>query len=86
MNVSKSYDQYTESEYLELITKLFQGEYSTEEELDILVHKIVDASEHPNGTDILFYPEENIENSPSGILKHIKEWRQANGKPGFKPE
>ncbi|MNF61960.1 Colicin-E9 immunity protein [compost metagenome] len=86
MKSNKPYDQYTESEFLEIINRLFLGEYSSEEELDSLVHKIVDASEHPNGTDILFYPEQGVENSPVGVLNSIKEWRNANGKPGFKPE
>ncbi|GID04747.1 bacteriocin immunity protein [Pseudomonas sp. 008] len=86
MNPIKPYDQYTESEFLEMINRLFLGEYSSEEELDTLVHQIVDASEHPNGTDILFYPEQDIDNSPTGILNSIKEWRKENGKPGFKPE
>ncbi|MDR6606099.1 bacteriocin immunity protein [Pseudomonas synxantha] len=86
MKSNKPYDQYTESEFLEIINRLFTGEYSSEEELDSLVHKIVDASEHPNGTDILFYPEQGVENSPIGVLNSIKEWRNANGKPGFKPE
>jgi hypothetical protein len=26
------------------------------------------------------------EDSPEGALQEIKEWRKANGKPGFKPE
>lgn len=86
MNTNKPYDQYTETEFLELLTRLFLGQYTSEEELDSIVHKIVDASEHPNGTDILFYPEQGIESTPSGILDSIKEWREANGKPGFKPE
>ena len=86
MKSNKPYDQYTESEFLEIINRLFLGEYYSEEELDSLVHKIVDASEHPNGTDILFYPEQGVENSPVGVLNSIKEWRNANGKPGFKPE
>lgn len=86
MNENKSFDQYTESEFLDLITGLFHGKYSSEEELDALVLKIVFASEHPNGTDILFYPEHDVENSPVGILNSIKNWRAQNGKPGFKQE
>ncbi|MBV6827298.1 bacteriocin immunity protein [Pseudomonas sp. PD9R] len=86
MNSNKPYDQYTETEFLAIINRLFVGDYSSEEELDVLVHQIVDTSEHPNGTDILFYPEQGVENSAMGILNSIKEWRQANSKPGFKPE
>ena len=86
MNPQKPFDHYTESEFLELINRLFLGQYSSEEELDSIVHEIVYASQHPDGTDVLFYPEQGVENSPEGILKSIKNWREANGKPGFKPE
>ena len=86
MNSNKPYNQYTESEFLELINRLLLADYSSEEELDALVHQIVDTSEHPNATDILFYPEQGVDNSPAGILASIKEWREANGKPGFKPD
>lgn len=86
MNTVQKYEQYTESEFLGLIKILFDGNYASEEELDTIVHKIVIASEHPGGTDILFYPKAGVENTPMGILNSIKEWREANGKPGFKPE
>lgn len=34
----------------------------------------------------LFYPSKTREDTPEGVVKEIKEWRAANGKPGFKPE
>lgn len=83
---SKKYEQYTESEFLETIKRLFDGNYASEEELDTIVSNIVLASEHPDGTDILFYPTAGVENSPTGILNSIKAWRKTNDKPGFKPE
>jgi Colicin immunity protein / pyocin immunity protein. len=43
-------------------------------------------TEHPSGSDLIYYPEPGVENFPEGIVKTVKEWRAANGKPGFKPE
>ncbi|KAB0486399.1 Colicin immunity protein / pyocin immunity protein [Pseudomonas reinekei] len=86
MNPVKKYEQYTESEFLETIKRLFDGNYASEEELDTIVRNIVLASEHPDGTDILFYPKAGVENSPIGILNSIKEWRKTNGKPDFKSD
>jgi predicted signal transduction protein with EAL and GGDEF domain len=80
------FEHYTESEYLSLINRLFQGDYRSEKEHDDIVENIVKTSEHPNEIDILYYPEEGVEDSAAGVLKAIKEWRAANGKPGFKPE
>ncbi|MHC8404121.1 bacteriocin immunity protein [Pseudomonas sp. TMB3-21] len=86
MNFKSKFEEYTESEYIHLINRLVVGDYSTEEEHDAIVENIVSTSEHPNGTGILYYPEDGVEDSPEGVLKAIKDWRAANGKPGFKPE
>ncbi len=41
-------------------------------------------TEHPDGSDLIYYPRDDREDSPEGIVKEIKEWRAANGKSGFK--
>ncbi|CFR26009.1 bacteriocin immunity protein [Yersinia kristensenii] len=84
MEIKKELTDYTENEFLELINLLFIGEFSSEEEHDELVNHIVKITEHPNGTDILYYPEAGVEDSPEGVIKFIKKWRAENGKPGFK--
>lgn len=86
MNFKNKFEDYTESEYISLINRLVEGDYSSEREHDDIVENIVKTSEHPNGTGILYYPEEGVEDSPEGVLKAIKTWRAANGKQGFKPE
>ncbi|MFJ2480342.1 bacteriocin immunity protein [Pseudomonas sp. NPDC087598] len=86
MTLKSKFEDYTESEYKALIERLFKGDYSSERELDKIVENIVSTSEHPNGSNILYYPEKNVEDSPAGVLNTIKQWRSANGKPGFKPE
>jgi hypothetical protein len=82
---SKLYE-YTESEYTNLITRLFDGDYTTEAELDEIVETIVITSEHPNGSDVMYHPPTEAEDSPEGVLNTIKTWRAANGKSGFKAE
>jgi hypothetical protein len=86
MILKSKFEDYTESEYANLINRLYQGGFSSEEEHDAIVDNIVSTSEHPNGTGILYYPEPGVEDSPTGVLKAIKQWRAANGKPGFKIE
>ncbi|MDF5944000.1 bacteriocin immunity protein [Pseudomonas aeruginosa] len=75
---------YTEAEFFSLISELFNRSFSSEKERDVVVYAIVNAAQHPDGTDIIFYPKEDEEDSPEGVLKRIKEWRAANGLPGFK--
>ncbi|KII35615.1 colicin transporter [Pseudomonas fluorescens] len=86
MNLKSKFEEYTEFEFISLINRLFEGDYSSEKEHDAIVENIVSTSEHPNGTGILYYPEEGVKDSPEGALEAIKTWRAANGKPGFKPE
>jgi hypothetical protein len=84
MDFKSVLSDYTENEFLEIIKTLFDASYSSEEELDSIVHHVVAVSEHPMGTDVLFYPDEKYEDSPQGVLNAIKEWRIQNGRPGFK--
>ncbi len=86
MHIKTKFEDYTESEYLSLINRLIEGDYTSEREHDKIVDLIVSTSEHPKGTDILYYPDKGVEDSPRGVIKAIKEWRLANGKPGFKAE
>ena len=86
MKFKNKFEEYTEAEYVALINRLVEGNYSSEKEHDAIVDNIVKTSEHPNGTDVLYYPEQGTDDSPTGVLATIKAWRAANGKPGFKPE
>jgi hypothetical protein len=86
MTFKKKLEDYTESEYKTLIQRLFTGDYTSEAELDEIVETIVNTSEHPNGSDVMYYPSAGAEDSPEGVLNTIKTWRVANGKPGFKAE
>ncbi|MNN13265.1 bacteriocin immunity protein [Pseudomonas fluorescens] len=86
MTFKQKFEEYTESEYKKLIARLFEADYSSEEELDEIVDVIITTSEHPNGSDVLYFPSDGAEDSPAGVLKTIKDWRAANAKPGFKPE
>lgn len=76
--------EYTEAEFLELLRRISHAECSTEEEYDATIQHIEEITEHPAGSDLLFFPEPGADDTPEGVLKAVKEWRQANGLPGFK--
>ncbi|MDI3274207.1 bacteriocin immunity protein [Pseudomonas sp. AL03] len=84
-------EDYTESEFLDFLKELFDGgEDLTADEFDKYmidrVKHFETVTEHPDRSDVIFYPKEGQEDSPEGILKEVKEWRAFNNKPGFKPE
>ncbi|NIG76095.1 bacteriocin immunity protein [Klebsiella sp. Ap-873] len=80
----KKLSDYSESEFLYLVRKICRAEGPTEEDENRLVREFRRLAEHPSGSDLIFYPDDGKDDSPEGIVKEVKEWRQANGKPGFK--
>ncbi|HEC5280741.1 TPA: bacteriocin immunity protein [Enterobacter cloacae] len=85
MYIMKTLSDYTASDFLELVRKICHAEGQTEEDENRLVREFKRLSEHPAGSDLIFYPEEGKDYSPEGIVREVKEWHRANGKPGFKP-
>ncbi|CAI8900785.1 Colicin-E9 immunity protein [Pseudomonas chlororaphis] len=80
----KSYfSDYTEHEFIDLLDRIIGGE-GTEKEVNALIFHFEKVSEHPAGSDLIFYPENGADDSSEGITRLVKEWRAANGLPGFK--
>ncbi|QHM77458.1 Colicin-E2 immunity protein [Mixta theicola] len=80
----KSITDYTEQEFLEFVWKIWNSEQLTEQEENTLVDEFRRLTEHPDGSNLIFYPRDDREDSPEGIVQEVKEWRARNGKPGFK--
>lgn len=76
-------NEYTESEFEALLQRIISHD-GTEQEVDKLVFHFEELSEHPAGSDLIFYPEDGADDSASGITQTVKEWRAAKGLPGFK--
>ena len=75
----------SEAEFLIFVTKVYKNEYASEDEHIDAILEFKRLSEHPSGSDLLYYPDPG-KGGPEAIVKEVKEWRAANGKPGFKAE
>ena len=84
MNNKKSISDYTEQEFLALVIRIYNAEEESEEEDVNNLLEFERLCEHPDGSDLIYYPREGREDSPEGVVQEVKKWRQANGKPGFK--
>ncbi|EQC1053369.1 TPA: bacteriocin immunity protein [Providencia rettgeri] len=84
MELKNNITDYTESEFLKLLTIICNADTASEEEQIKFVTHFEKVTEHPSGSDLIYYPEDGADDSPVGILKTVKEWRAKNGKPGFK--
>lgn len=85
MKLMNSFSDYTEHEFVEFMYELFKENASkTDEQLDILLAHFERITEHPEGTDLIYYASSDAECTPEVITKKVKEWRTDNGRPGFK--
>lgn len=84
--MKNSISEYTESEFLDFVSSLCDSSLRTEEEDDEMLFEFERLAEHPDGSDLIYYPRGDREDSPEGIVKEVKEWRLASGKPGFKAD
>ncbi|MCX2685910.1 bacteriocin immunity protein [Pseudomonas sp. DCB_AW] len=87
MTPKNSISEFTELEFLEFITSITNPPNNiSEQDLDSHIMRFKSLSEHPNGSDLIYWPEADGLDTPEEIVRIIKEWRAANGKPGFKAE
>ncbi|MBX8540039.1 bacteriocin immunity protein [Pseudomonas cichorii] len=86
--LKNSFCEYTEAEFIDLLKELAKEDEEAENDdrADLLLLHFEKISEHPAGSDLIYYPEPGAESSPEGITKIVKEWRDAQGLPGFKEE
>lgn len=83
--LKNSFSEYTEAEFVQLLKDLFTEDASESDEYaDMLLLHFRKVSEHPAGSDLIYYPEPGADDSAEGITRTVKEWRAANGLPGFK--
>lgn len=85
MELKNSISDYTEAEFIELMKEIDKENIAeTDDKLDVLLDHFEQITEHPDGTDLIYYAASDAESTPEAITKKIKEWRSANGKSGFK--
>lgn len=83
MELKYSISDYTETEFKKLIEAIINCE-GDEKAQDANLEHFISVTEHPGGSDLIYYPENNNDGSPEAVIQEVKKWRAANGKPGFK--
>lgn len=83
--MKKNFADFTEAEFIQLMQEIRAANQTAPDEiLDPLLKQFCEITEHPDGTDLIYYPEDGADNSNEGITQTVKEWRAAQGLPGFK--
>lgn len=85
--MQSKFSDYTEAEFIQLMQKIRAANKNAPDEIfDPLLKQFSEITEHPDGTDLIYYPEEGAVNSNEGITQTVKEWRAAQGLPGFRTD
>ncbi|NIF26012.1 bacteriocin immunity protein [Pantoea sp. Tr-811] len=85
MKDKKNISDFTENEFLKLIISIADpADDVSEKELDARILDFKEISEHPSGSDLIYWPEADGLDTPEEILRIVKEWRAAKQLPGFK--
>ncbi|MGY2440227.1 bacteriocin immunity protein [Pseudomonas sp. SDO52101_S400] len=81
----KSISDVTEAEFIDIIQQIIAINRSDSDEvLGDMLAKFRMLAAHPEGTDLIFYPEPGQDSSPEGIARTVKQWRSDRGLQGFK--
>ncbi|WCD77856.1 bacteriocin immunity protein [Pseudomonas sp. TUM22785] len=84
MELKSNFSDYTEQEFLVFMKGVLDvNANGSDEELDKLLDHFEKVTEHPEGTDLIYYVPD-AECTPETITQKVKVWRAQNGKPGFK--
>ncbi|CAH1544989.1 colicin-E8 immunity protein [Vibrio harveyi] len=83
MRLHDRLEDYTELEFLELLNTIISAEGSDEYQ-DELLENFIATTEHPEGSDLIYYPENPEDGKSESIVRIVKEWRLSQGLPGFK--
>ncbi|GLT17763.1 colicin immunity protein E2 [Vibrio zhanjiangensis] len=84
MQLKLSISNYTEVEFFQLVNRICVDDYSTEQEhIDAVLH-FEKMTGHPDGSDLIYYPNTPEDGTPENIVRIVKEWRLSQGLPCFK--
>jgi hypothetical protein len=85
--IKNNLSDYTEGEFIEFLEEIFKEDVAPSDvRADLLVVHFNKIVGHPSKMNLIYRPAPGADDSAEGITKTIKEWREANGLPGFKGE
>ncbi|MFJ4067393.1 bacteriocin immunity protein [Pseudomonas sp. NPDC089996] len=74
---------YTCAEFRTVLEELLQAN-GTSAWQDQLLEHFIDMAEHPDGSDLLYYPANELEGCAMAVIARIIDWRKSKGLCLFK--
>jgi hypothetical protein len=78
-----SFADYTCAEFRTVVEELLQAS-GTSAWQDRLLEHFIEMAEHPDGSDLLYYPANELEGCALGVIARIIAWRKSKGLSLFK--
>ncbi|ASY75686.1 bacteriocin immunity protein [Pectobacterium polaris] len=82
--INQNLNDYTEADFLQFVRDIVEVNSSSEEEHHTWVSHFEKIVEHPEGNGVIYYPEDDNDGTPEGIVKFVKNWRKSQDLPLFK--
>lgn len=87
MRLKNSYSDYTEPEFIDFLKEVYcANAEEADEVLAPLLKHFSEVTEHPSGTDLIYWPESDDQGELEAVLDIVKKWRTDNGKLGFRED
>ncbi len=86
MEFKQRLQDYSEMEFLDFVKKIWAVDVRKEDH-DKLIEHFDTIVGHPQGADLLFYPQDEDTGSAfydASVVLSVKQWHHSNGKPAFK--
>ena len=83
MKLKNNISEYTFSEFKDFVSTICDNDLPESEEDKLILH-FSEIVKHPDGTDLIFWPKPDQDDSPEGVVNEIKRWYQEQGLPCFK--
>lgn len=89
--LKKMLQDYSELEFTELLNEFYANPKNLQgEQYRAHIEKLADhfdaIVDHPDKSDLIYFPAPGVEDTPEGVISVIKTWLRENGKPGFREE
>jgi len=82
MKFKPGFENYTEAEFTSLVQEIFNAQ-GGEAYQDELIEHVCSLSEHPEGSDLIFYNDDD-DLTPEKVVATMREWRKGQGLADFR--
>ncbi|WNJ94824.1 bacteriocin immunity protein [Vibrio ruber] len=83
--MKQTINEFSELEFTQFVEQIFKENVAeTDDVLDELLEKFESLTEHPDGSDLFYYPDDPADATPERIVEIVKQWRMSQGLPCFK--